>query len=231
MKEVFISYSSRDYKEADRLIKELSIMDVSAWLAPRDLTVSSNYSGSINQAIQDCGVVIVLISKNSQRSQQVLNEVALATHYKKEIVAYFLDNEPLNQDFEYYLIARHWIDASHDRIAAMTKLATLLRQLRNSRSAKPKSREVLQAEKNETEMMFIFVRAGVAMVTLIIWLALRFMLHTYFGDGLLFFLAVVILAVVEIFILIMILAPIFGGSGKFTIQILKEIINAFKGEK
>lgn len=231
MKEVFISYSSRDYKEADRLIKELSIMDVSAWLAPRDLTVSSNYSGSINQAIQDCGVVIVLISQNSQRSQQVLNEVALATHYKKEIVAYFLDQEPLNKDFEYYLIARHWIDASHDRIAAMSKLATLLRQLRNSRSDKPKPREVLEAEKNETEMTFIFVRAGVAMVTVIIWLAIRMMLNTYLGGGFAFLLAVLILSAVEMLVLIIILAPIFGGTGKFAIHILKEIINAFKKDK
>lgn len=229
-REIFISYSSYNFKEAERLGKELSLLGVSYWLAPNQLVYGTEYSGQITEAIRGARILIVLISKESLQSHQVLNEIALATEYKKEIIAYRLDNEPLNDRFKYYLVARHWIDASTDRLTALTKLTHLIRELRNSQSETPKSKEVLETERVSTEQIFVFVRAGVAMVTVIVWLIVLFILHGYTDGTFLYSVGMVVASVAEVFVLIKIMGPAFGGSGKFVRQIIDEIVKAFKGK-
>ena len=105
-KEIFISYSSVNYQEALRLSKDISLMGVSNCLAPNQLVYGPEYSGQITEAIRNASILIVLISRDSMKSHQVLNEIALATEFKKEIIAYRLDDEPLNDSFKYYLVAR-----------------------------------------------------------------------------------------------------------------------------
>lgn len=229
-KEIFISYSSKNYSEAQHLGKELSLMGVSHWLAPNQLIYGPEYSGQITEAIRNASILIVLISKDSMQSHQVLNEIALATEYKKEIIAYRLDDEPLNDSFKYYLVARHWIDAGTDRITAMTKLTHLIRELRSSQSDTPKSREVLEAERNGTEVMYMVVRVGVVMVTLVAWLIVTFLLHNIAYGTPLYSIGTLIATFVEIILIIVILGPIFGGAGKFAKTVFKGLIDAFRGK-
>lgn len=229
-KEIFISYSSVNYQEALRLSKDISLMGVSNWLAPNQLVYGPEYSGQITEAIRNASILIVLISRDSMKSHQVLNEIALATEFKKEIIAYRLDDEPLNDSFKYYLVARHWVDAGTDRLTAMTKLTHLIRELRSAQSENPKSKEVLEAERNGTEVIYMVVRVGVVMVTLVAWLIITFLLHNIAYGTPLYSIGILAASFVEIILIIVILGPIFGGAGKFAKTILKGLFDAFRGK-
>ena len=229
-REIFISYSSVNYNEAQRIGKELSVMGISNWLAPNQLIYGPEYSGQITEAIREASILIVLISKDSLKSHQVFNEIALATEYKKEIIAFRLDNEPLTDKFKYYLVARHWIDASTDRITAMTKLTHLVKKIRNNQSEEPKSEKDMENERKLTEYLFMFVRTGVALLTVIAWLIVLFTLHSYAYGTPMYSIGLVVSSLIEMGLIIVIAGPAFGGSGKFTRTFIKYIFDAFRGK-
>ena len=76
----------------------------------------------------------------------------------------------------------------------------------------------------------MLVRVGVVMVTLILWLVAVFLLHGMAYGTPLYTAGLIIATVVEVLLIVLLLAPVFGGSGKFAKTIFRELINAFKGE-
>lgn len=109
---VFISYSSADRNITENLCSKLEAEGFSVWYAPRD--VSSPYAESIVKGIQEAEHFVVILSRNSLRSEHVLNEIDLAFKKLPDRIKFHplrIDEIMFTPSFEYYLSRQHWTDA------------------------------------------------------------------------------------------------------------------------
>ena len=102
-KYVFISYSSDDQPKAESTRFLLNERGIKTWMAPYDIPAGSKYAHVINDAIEKCCCVLLLLSDNAQASQFVEREIERAVAYNKTIVSMNLDNCELNSGFKFFL--------------------------------------------------------------------------------------------------------------------------------
>jgi isopentenyldiphosphate isomerase len=112
MIEAFISYSSKEIEAAHRMCVLLEKGGIQCWMAPRDIPLGSHWAGSISQALRNAKVMVLLFSKNSNDSQQVIREVTLAASNRLVIMPVRIDDTLPSDDMEYFLSISHWLDAS-----------------------------------------------------------------------------------------------------------------------
>ena len=105
---IFISYSSCDRIIAEDLLNYLENKGIKCWIAFRDIT-SGNFSGEITRALRNSDIMVVVCSKESCKSEHVKNEVTLAFNQHKHIVPYLLEDNPFDDDLEYFLSLKQHI--------------------------------------------------------------------------------------------------------------------------
>lgn len=110
MSEVFISYSTKDKQYAQSILASLEGNGIACWIAPRDIPPGEDYAGEITKAIRGSSVFLVLVSDHSMDSDQVKNEINLATEYRKNIIPCRLQDLPLSDSFKYHLGTKQWVD-------------------------------------------------------------------------------------------------------------------------
>lgn len=99
----FISYSSQDRPSADLLRGLLLERGVSCWMAPYDVPPGSKYAHVINDALERCACLVLLLTQAAQQSQFVEREVERAMTYGKPIIPVELEPVELNSGFKFYL--------------------------------------------------------------------------------------------------------------------------------
>src|SRR5437870_1760618 len=109
--DVFISHSSQDKTMADAVCAALENEAVRTWIAPRDVQPGRSFAGEITRAIQHSKVMVLIFSKHSNASEQVLREVQLAANSRLHIVQFRIEDIVPNDDLEYYHSSPHWLDA------------------------------------------------------------------------------------------------------------------------
>ena len=109
--DVFISHSTSDKTVADAVCAALENSGIRCWIAPRDVQAGRSFAGEITRAIRQSKVMILVFSRNSNKSEQVLREVELAVSAHLHIVQFRIEAVPLNDDLKYYLGTPHWLDA------------------------------------------------------------------------------------------------------------------------
>lgn len=100
---VFISYSSKDIKFVERITDELEKIGVAYWKAPEMIPAGSSYAREIPQAIQNCGVFLLVLSPTSQDSIWVEKEIDSAICNRKTIIPFQVKEVELNDTFRFYL--------------------------------------------------------------------------------------------------------------------------------
>lgn len=129
MKEVFISYSSKDKEIAEIVCSYLEQHHISCWVAYRDIVIGEPYAREIIRGIKETSIVVVLFSHNSNASENVLNEVDQAFRLERTIIPFKLEKTDMSDELKYYLSRRQWIDAYTDYVE---KLPTLELCCRNT---------------------------------------------------------------------------------------------------
>src|SRR5476651_464934 len=109
---VFISYASQDIAVAKKLCAVLEAANLPCWIAPRDVRAGESYAAAIVQAINDCRMLVLVLSKSAIDSPHVLREVERASSKKRPVLSIRMDAAALPPDLEYFLSANHWLDAS-----------------------------------------------------------------------------------------------------------------------
>ncbi|MBE6636736.1 MAG: toll/interleukin-1 receptor domain-containing protein [Ruminococcaceae bacterium] len=100
---VFISYGSEDLAFAEATRALLYQNNITTWMAPYDIPAGSKYAYVINDAIESCACMLLLLSANSQASQFVECELERAVSYNKTVVSMHIDNCVLNSGFKFFL--------------------------------------------------------------------------------------------------------------------------------
>ncbi len=108
---VFVSYSSLDQTIADAVCHTLEQNGVSVWIAPRDVPPGKPYGEAIIDAINVSRIMVIVFSANSDKSQQVLNEVERATSKRLVIIPFRIEDVLPSKSMEYFLSSLHWLDA------------------------------------------------------------------------------------------------------------------------
>lgn len=110
-KTVFISHSSEDAAQAQRICKHLEDRGISCWIAPRDVRPGRSYGEEIINGIQNANALVLVMTGNANASRPVANEVERAFSNSKLIIPFRLQDVDPSSQLEFYVAQAQWIDA------------------------------------------------------------------------------------------------------------------------
>ncbi len=126
---VVISYSRKDEKEAERLTADLEAYGIRAWRDKDMISGGVQWREAIVSAIDNCRVVVFLVSKNSMESEQVPKELDIASDIHKVILPVCLDDTKIEAQFRYLLAGVHRLEFfAGDREESLKQLLRALRE-------------------------------------------------------------------------------------------------------
>jgi uncharacterized membrane protein YgcG len=120
---VFISYASQDQKVANTLCKALEGRGFSCWIASRNIAPGENFQIAIVRAIRGAKIMLLVFTGNSNNSDEMAKELALASQSKLIVVPLLIDDVRPNDAFSYEFATRQWIDFFSDWETAIEQLA------------------------------------------------------------------------------------------------------------
>jgi len=118
---IFISHSSQDHEVTGRICQHLEDKGLRCWMAPRNIQPGESWAGSIMKAIRNTEIFLLILTKNSNHSVQVMREVERAVNHSIPIICLRLEELSLSDDLEYFLSSIHWITAYNLPLEAILK--------------------------------------------------------------------------------------------------------------
>lgn len=115
--EVFISHSSKDRIIANALCSYLEENNVQCWIAPRDIAPGIEWSEAIVTNISKSHFFVILISKESNKSDQVKRELQIAFEDDINVIPVKVDDSSIPNSLRYYLTSLHYLDISKNNIS------------------------------------------------------------------------------------------------------------------
>ena len=111
MHDVFISYSTKNKNVADAVVANFEQHGIKCWYAPRDILPGEEWVSAIREGLNIATIFVLIYTEESNKSRQVMNEVALAFNSGKTLIPFRLTESVMNNELEYYLTRVHWLDA------------------------------------------------------------------------------------------------------------------------
>jgi formylglycine-generating enzyme len=109
--DVFISYSKHDKPIADAVCATLEGRRIRCWIAPRDAQAGIPYPEQLTDAIEQSRLLVLVLSSNSNQSDQVMREVEAAVNEGLPIVPIRIEEIELSKSLRYLIKSIHWLDA------------------------------------------------------------------------------------------------------------------------
>jgi len=109
--DAFISHSSKDKTIADAVCATLEGKNIRCWIAPRDVLPGTHYGAALDKAIENSNIFILLISKGSNNSDQVIRELEIAADTGIPIIPIRIEDIEPTEAMRYYVKSLHWLDA------------------------------------------------------------------------------------------------------------------------
>ena len=121
MSRIFLSHATEEHDLVVHLANYLEKNDLEAWYAPRNIMGGIDYDKEIIAAIKDCRAFVLILSRNSDASEDVKTEVYHAVKFKKVVICLDVDDvEPEN--LSYLLGMRHRLNWLERRDETLDKL-------------------------------------------------------------------------------------------------------------
>jgi hypothetical protein len=111
VRDVFISYSSKDAATAETICSLLEKRGVACWIAPRDVLPGRNYDEEIVSGIEQTNAIVVLLSDSSNESPHVKRELELALNNCSAIIPIRIQDTLPGRGLRYFLAGKQWVDA------------------------------------------------------------------------------------------------------------------------
>lgn len=161
-KQVFISYKSEEFDEANWVKTVLETNGISCWMAPMCITGGSSYAVEIPQAIRNCKVFVLILSEKSQMSKWVPREVDQAINENKIIMPFMLENCKLKDDFNFYLTNVQRYAAYESKAAAIEKMLREIKAILGIKEAPRQEAPRQEAPKQEAQKRVTLTLARLA---------------------------------------------------------------------
>ena len=124
---VFITHSHSDNAIAKEVYDFFCENHIRCWLDTIDIPMGVPYAKAIMDGLHSCDSLLVLYSKNSVNSHDMLDEIQEAHTTNMRIIPFLLDKTPLMGQFRYYLARRQWVEAYPDYRVQLGKLLEALK--------------------------------------------------------------------------------------------------------
>ena len=119
---VFISYKSEEYADANKLRIALLNAGITCWMAPDDIPGGNNYAEEIPKAIQKSPIFLLVLSSAAQQSIHIESELGIARDQRRKIMPYMIEHCDLTNPFYYHLQGAQYYYAYEDESTALGKL-------------------------------------------------------------------------------------------------------------
>lgn len=121
---LFISYARENAEFALRLAKDLRAAGAVVWIDQLDIPFGARWDNAVQRALHDCASLLIVLSPDSVRSENVKDEIALALDKGKPIVPV------VHEKCEIPLRLRrmNYVDCTEDYEAAIAALIASLRR-------------------------------------------------------------------------------------------------------
>jgi len=87
MSHIYISYSHKDIKFADRIAKAIEKNGINVWIDRENMVPAASWTQQIYQAIENAEAFFFLISPDSIKSRLLQNEISHAVNNNKRIIS------------------------------------------------------------------------------------------------------------------------------------------------
>lgn len=135
MNDVFISYSRLDQEAVSKIQKSLDRRGIDAWIDKEDIGTGSRWDLQIEQGIQKCKKILVILSRNSIASSNVSDEWSFALEKGKHLIPVLLEE----CDVPMRIASLQRIELIPDFDKGMdTLVEEVLKKTKSSNSIKPK---------------------------------------------------------------------------------------------
>lgn len=112
---IFISHFSQDARDTEHLAVYLESGGPSCWIAPRDIPKGNEFAEQLVKAIEECDLMLVLITGHANHSQHVIREINHAVERRKAILPVRMGDFPLSDSMKCYLSHTQWLTFSRHR--------------------------------------------------------------------------------------------------------------------
>jgi len=109
--QVFICHSSKDRKVAGAVCVALEKQKIPCWIAPRDVLIGTEYMKAIGDALAECEIVVLVLSRDANDSPIVRKELERAVNWKKTIVPFLIEDFKPTRDMELMIGNTQFLEA------------------------------------------------------------------------------------------------------------------------
>jgi hypothetical protein len=120
---IFISFASQDHRVATTLCQALETRGFKCWISSRDIQPGENFQVAIVRAIRQAKIMLLVFTTNSNNSEEMNKELALASQSKLIVVPLRIEDVTPNEAFAYEFATRQWIDFFADWEFAIQQLS------------------------------------------------------------------------------------------------------------
>src|ERR1700733_2848552 len=89
--EVMISYSSQERAQVLVIVQKLRAAGVAVWIDHGGIDGAQRWGEEIVNAIEDCKIVLLMVSRSSMRSENIAKEVSIASDGGKRLLPLYLE--------------------------------------------------------------------------------------------------------------------------------------------
>lgn len=130
---IFISFSSKDKKLAEKIYSHLNKNDLPCWISSKDIPAGADYQACIVDAIDKASLVVLVFSANANNSSEIAKELSLAS--KKVLIPIRIEDVLPAGAFQYQLSNRQFIDLYEDFESGLNDLTDRVRLALSSGSS------------------------------------------------------------------------------------------------
>ncbi len=111
---IFLSYSRSDAQQADDWVTHLEQSGYRVWIDRADIRGGQQWNATIVRSIREAQALILLLSPNSARSDNVRREIDLAVEAKKRIIPVEIHTTTIPETLQYQLAGLHRLQVWRD---------------------------------------------------------------------------------------------------------------------
>ena len=123
---LFISHASSDDAFVNRLTDDLKAKNVMTWVDHQDIPAGAAWDQAIETAINNCDVLLFLVTAASLASNVCTDEWNHALSLNKNVIPIMLGEGLANHDLPFRLKRKQWVDLRGDYTSGFDKLVTAL---------------------------------------------------------------------------------------------------------
>jgi hypothetical protein len=158
--EVMISYSSQERAQVLVIVQKLRAAGVAVWIDHGGIDGAQRWGEEIVNAIEDCKIVLLMVSRSSMRSENIAKEVSIASDGGKRLLPLYLEEAEIPKSMRYPLSGIQHIklyDGDPE-----TKFLSVLRALvRLGVNASPYYIALISADTGDREQAFEWLNKAV----------------------------------------------------------------------